>query len=103
MTQTQSAAQNRTDANENKLIAHPEPKGIDQFPILRTTIRHGKPIAYVMSALLGLFVYFLISSTTGLFAVPLAIVLSLVVLVITLGLVELIKLITQFLMPDQNS
>ncbi len=101
--QPQATTQIPVKVEENKLTAHSEPKGIEQFPILRTTIRYGKPIAYVMSALLGLFVYFLISSTTGLLAVPLSIAFSLVVLVLTLGLVELIKLITQFLMPDQNS
>jgi len=99
----QLTEQDNADGKEKKLISNPEAKGIDQFPILRTTIRYGKPIAYVVSALLGLFVYFLISSSTGWLAAPLSFALSLVLVVVMLGLVELIKLITQFLMPDQNS
>ncbi len=78
-------------------------KAIDQFPILRTTIKYGTHIAYVLSILLGLMVYLMLAGKTGWMAVPIAVVLILVMLVVMLGVVELIKLITQFLMPDQDS
>lgn len=77
-------------------------KGIDQFPILRTTIKHGKPIAYVVSVLLGLMIYLMLPTSMGWLTAAISVMSMLVTLVITLGVVELIKLITQFLMPDQD-
>ena len=74
--------------------------GLERFPILRTALRFGKPIAFILSVALGLMFYGLLSGWLGLIAIPVAATLALVVLVLLLGLIELIRLITEFLIPD---
>ena len=74
--------------------------GLARFPVLRTTIRFGKAIAIGLSLVVALVLYALSSNSLGWVSVPLAIGVGVVVLVVVLGVVELIKLVTEFLMPE---
>lgn len=97
----QTISQKTQSSQDHKLMTGTSAaKGIEQFPILRTVIRHGRPLAYLFAVLIGFFAFWLSSSALGAGALLLALIVSLVTLVIALGFVELIKLITQFLMPD---
>ena len=74
--------------------------GLARFPVLRATIRFGKSIAIGLSLVVVLALYALTSSALGWVSVPLALGVGAVVLVVVLGIVELIKLVTEFLIPD---
>ncbi len=74
--------------------------GLARFPVLRTTIRFGRAIAIGLSLVVALLLYGLSSSALGWLSVPLAVGVGALVLVIVLGVVELIKLVTEFLIPD---
>jgi hypothetical protein len=74
--------------------------GLARFPVLRATIRFGKAIAIGLSLVVALALYALTSSSLGWVSVPLALGVGVVVLVVVLGVVELIKLVTEFLIPE---
>jgi fumarate reductase flavoprotein subunit len=74
--------------------------GLQRFPILRMTVRFGKLIAIGLSLVVTLLLYALSSSSLGLLSLPLAIGVGLMTLIVVLGVVELIKLVTEFLIPD---
>jgi fumarate reductase flavoprotein subunit len=75
-------------------------QGLARFPILRGTIRFGKVVAVGLSLVVALLIYTLSSASLGSLSVLLALGAGLLVLVIVLGFVELIKLITEFLIPE---
>ena len=88
-------------ANENSESVDPSAAyGLARFPVLRTTIRFGKAIAIGLSLVVALAFYALTSSAFGWVSVPLALGVGAVVLVVVLGVVELIKLVTEFLIPE---
>ena len=74
--------------------------GLERFPILRSMIRHGKQIASALSILTLVISYLFLSGPLGWLGSVIAIALALVVLVIVLGVVEMITLITDFLIPE---
>jgi fumarate reductase flavoprotein subunit len=74
--------------------------GLARFPVLRTTIRFGKAIAIGLSLVVTLTLYALLSGSLGWVSAPVAIGLGVLVLVVVLGVVELIKLVTEFLIPE---
>lgn len=74
--------------------------GLARFPVLRATIKFGKAIAIGLSLVVSLALYALLSSSLGWVSAPLAIGVGGLVLVVVLGVVELIKLVTEFLIPD---
>jgi fumarate reductase flavoprotein subunit len=76
------------------------PYGLARFPVLHATIKFGKPVAVGLSLVVALVLYALTSSSLGWVSVPLAIGLGVVVLVVVLGVVELIKLVTEFLISE---
>ena len=75
-------------------------KGLERFPVLRATVRYGRGVAVGLSLLVAALVFALSSEALGWLGGLLAVVSGLLVLVIILGVVELIKLITEFLMPE---
>ena len=82
-------------------ISHPPAAyGLARFPVLRTTIRFGKVIAIGLSLVVALVLYALTSSSLGWVSVPLALGVGVLVLIVVLGVVELIKLVTEFLIPE---
>jgi len=74
--------------------------GLARFPVLRTTIRFGKAIAIGLSLVVTLTLYALLSGSLGWVSAPLALGVGVLVLVVVLGVVELIKLVTEFLIPE---
>lgn len=74
--------------------------GLARFPVLRTTIRFGRPIAIGLSLVVALLLYALSSSALGWLSVPLAMGVGVFVFVVVLGVVELVKLVTEFLIPE---
>jgi hypothetical protein len=67
---------------------------------LRAVTRVGKAIAIGLSLVVAVVLYALTSSSLGWPSIPLAIGVGVLVLVVVLGVVELIKLVTEFLMPE---
>jgi fumarate reductase flavoprotein subunit len=92
--------------NETSAAAHidttykPTAYGLARFPVLRAVTRFGKAIAIGLSLVVALVLYALTSSSLGWPSIPLAIGVGVLVLVVVLGVVELIKLVTEFLMPE---
>jgi fumarate reductase flavoprotein subunit len=80
----------------------PEQKtlGLEKFPILRATILYGKTTALVLSILIAILCYVSLPSSFGLLGVLIAIGVGVFVLVALLGVVELVILITEFLIPN---
>jgi len=74
--------------------------GLARFPVLRATIKFGKPVAVGLSLVVAVPIYTLLSSSLGWLSVPLAIAIGVFVLFVVLGVVELIKLVTEFLIPE---
>jgi fumarate reductase flavoprotein subunit len=74
--------------------------GLARFPVLHATIKFGKPVAVGLSLVVAVLIYTLLSSSLGWLSVPLAIALGVFVLIVVLGIVELVKLVTEFLMPE---
>ena len=85
---------------ENEDILTQKSLGLERFPILRGTILYGKPIAVVLAFLSALLCYALLSNPLGWLSIFIAIGLGLFVLVTMLGIVELVKLVTEFLIPN---
>ena len=77
--------------------------GLERFPILRGTILYGKPIAIILGFLCALICYALLLNPLGLWSVFIAIGVGLFIMVTLLGVVELVKLVTEFLIPHQDS
>ena len=77
-----------------------KPYGLDRFPILKTTIHHGRKIGTALAAITCI-ATFLLTPNLGLaWQVLIAGSLSVSVLVIIFGVVVLVQLITEFLMPE---
>jgi fumarate reductase flavoprotein subunit len=74
--------------------------GLARFPVLRATIKFGKPVAVGLSLVVAVLLYTLLSSSPGWLSVPLAIGVGAFVLIVVLGIVELVKLVTEFLIPE---
>jgi fumarate reductase flavoprotein subunit len=74
--------------------------GLARFPVLRATIKFGKPVAVGLSLVVAVLMYTLLSNLLGWLSVPLAIAIGVFVLIVVLGIVELVKLVTEFLMPE---
>jgi len=85
---------------ENEDIIAQKSLGLERFPILRGTILYGKPIAIVLAFLSALLCNALLSNPLGWLSIFIAIGLGLFVLVAMLGIVELVKLVTEFLIPN---
>jgi hypothetical protein len=67
---------------------------------LHATIKFGKPVAVGLSLVVAVLIYTLLSSFLGWLSAPLAIVIGVFVLIVVLGIVELVKLVTEFLIPE---
>jgi len=78
----------------------PTAYGLARFPVLRNTIKFGKPVAVGLSLVVTVLIYTLLSSSLGWWSVPLAIAMGVFVLIVVLGIVELVKLVTEFLIPE---
>jgi hypothetical protein len=63
-------------------------------------IRYGKRIAIALSILTFVISYLFLSGPLGWMASVIALALALVILVIVLGVVEMVTLITDFLIPE---
>lgn len=74
--------------------------GLARFPVLRATIKFGKAVAVGLSLVVAVLVYTLLSNLLGWLSVPLAIAIGVFVLIVVLGIVELVKLVTEFLIPE---
>ena len=75
--------------------------GLERFPVLRSLIRFGKPIAILLGLLVSIITLSLLPSSLGWLSTVIALGVGGLVLVIILGVVELVVLITEFLIPDQ--
>ena len=80
--------------------ARPPAHGIARFPVLRATLRFGKPVAILLAVVVFCLTAWLAAPALGGVAFVLALVLGGVTAGIALGYVELIRLITEFLMPE---
>jgi fumarate reductase flavoprotein subunit len=74
--------------------------GLDKFPILKNTIRYGKKIAIILAVIVFVISFLAFASFALGWKIAIATSLGLITLVIILGIVELIQLITEFLMPE---
>jgi len=74
--------------------------GLERFPVLRSLIRFGKPIAMVLGALAAIITFSLLPSSLGWLSPLIALGIGGFILIIILGVVELIVLITEFLIPE---
>ena len=74
--------------------------GIARFPVLQATLRFGKPVALLLAAVVFCLTAWLAAPALGGIAFVLALVLGCVTAGVALGYVELIRLITEFLMPE---
>ncbi len=74
--------------------------GLERFPVLRNLIRFGKPIAIILGVFASLLTFSLLSASLGWLTPLIALGVGGLILVIILGVVELIVLITEFLIPD---
>jgi fumarate reductase flavoprotein subunit len=77
-----------------------KPHGLARFPILSMVVRHGVKTGVVASLLVAALVLWLGWTVLSWFAVPIAIVVAAIALVVILGLRELVLLVTEFLMPE---
>jgi fumarate reductase flavoprotein subunit len=75
--------------------------GLERFPVLRSLIRFGKPIAILLGLLAAIITFSLLPASLGWLSSLIALGIGGFFLVIILGVVELIVLITEFLIPDQ--
>ena len=73
---------------------------LERFPVLRNLIRFGKPIAIILGVLATLLTFSLLPASLGWLNPLIALGVGGLILVIILGVVELIVLITEFLIPD---
>ncbi len=80
--------------------ARPPAHGIARFPVLQATLRFGKPVAILLAVVVFCLTAWLAAPALGGVAFVLALVLGGVTAGIALGYVELIRLITEFLMPE---
>ena len=92
--ETTSMTKPSIDSAENAV------QGLARFPILRGTIRFGKVVAVGLSLVVAVLIYTLSSASLGGLSALLGLGVGLLVLVVVLGVVELVKLITEFLMPE---
>ena len=76
------------------------PYGLDRFPILKTTIHHGRKIGVALAAIIFMVTILLTSHLAIGWQLLFAIGLSLTILIVIFGIVELVQLITEFLMPE---
>ena len=74
--------------------------GLERFPVLRSLIRFGKPIAMIIGLLASILTFSFLPSSLGWLSPLIALSVGGLILVIILGVVELIILITEFLIPD---
>ena len=112
--QTSSGAATNTGVDAGRAVNTSTPKntaladqgrasvtyGLARFPVLRNTIKFGKPVAVGLSLVVTVLIYTLLSSSLGWLSVPLAIAMGVFVLIVVFGIVELVKLVTEFLMPE---
>ena len=112
--QTSSGAATNTGVDAGRAVSTSTPKntaladqgrasatyGLARFPVLRNTIKFGKPVAVGLSLVVTVLIYTLLSSSLGWLSVPLAIAMGVFVLIVVFGIVELVKLVTEFLMPE---
>ncbi len=68
--------------------------------VLHVSIKVGKPMTVGLSLVVSLVLYTLLSSSLGWLSVPLAFAVGTFLLIAVLGIVELIKLVTEFLTPE---
>ncbi len=113
--QTSSGAATNTGVDAGRAVNTSTPKntaladqgrasatyGLARFPVLRNTIKFGKPVAVGLSLVVSVLIYTLLSSSLGWLSVPLAIAMGVFVLIVVLGIVELVKLVTEFLIPEK--
>jgi len=74
--------------------------GLERFPVLRGLIRFGKPLAMILGALTAIITFNLLPSSLGWLSPLIALGIGGFILIIILGVVELIVLITEFLIPE---
>ena len=74
--------------------------GLERFPVLRSLIRFGKPIAMMLGALAAIITFSLLPTSLGWLSPLIALGIGGFILIIILGVVELIVLITEFLIPE---
>jgi fumarate reductase flavoprotein subunit len=87
-------------ANPAVSVAASEPSGLARFPVLHVAVHHGRVVAAASALLVSALTLLLGWNLLGWTSLLLAVVLGAVTLVVVLGLVELVTLVTQFLMPD---
>ena len=80
--------------------AAPAKHGLARFPILRATLRYGTPAAAALGLLVALCVSFAAWPSLGLVSMIPAVVLGAVAAVAILAFAELVRLITELLIPD---
>jgi FAD binding domain-containing protein len=76
------------------------PRGLARYPVLRATLRYGRPAAFAIAIAVALLVMWLGWSPLGLVAPLLAILIGAAVAFAILSYTELVRLITELLMPD---
>jgi fumarate reductase flavoprotein subunit len=74
--------------------------GLERFPVLRGLIRFGKPLAMILGALTAIITFNLLPTSLGWLSPLIALGIGGFILIIILGVVELIVLITEFLIPE---
>ncbi len=74
--------------------------GLARFPVLKATVTHGKPVAFALGALIAGLVLWLGWPAFGLFSLVIATGAAALATIAVLSYVELVRLITELLMPD---
>ncbi|PLC52158.1 hypothetical protein CR155_19850 [Pollutimonas nitritireducens] len=95
-----------SDGNDRGQVGHSDPNreeqvhGLARFPVLNMVVRHDKAIGLMAGATVAAIVVSLGWNLLSWFVLPIALVLAVVALVVVLGVAELVKLVTEFLMPE---
>jgi fumarate reductase flavoprotein subunit len=76
------------------------PRGLARYPVLAATLRYGRPAAFVIAFAVALLLAWLSWPLLGLAAPLLALLVASVVAFAILSYTELVRLITELLMPD---
>jgi len=97
VTQKEKSESSTPDAQQEAVKT---PYGLDRFPILKTTIHHGRKIGVALAVIIFMLTMLLTSHLAIGWQLLFATGLSLTILIVIFGIVELVQLITEFLMPE---
>lgn len=95
-----------SNGNDRGQIGHSDPNqgeqvhGLARFVVLSMVVRHGKAIGLVAGAAVAAIVVAFGWNFLSWYVVPIALILAVIVFVVVLGVVELVTLVTELLIPE---